>query len=132
MARTDSWENLLIGAFSGYSIGIPWHDQKDVAEKRINFLYGMYNFVDHLPRIYYDGVGVPFVEDVMELPIHGPDEPVYTISVMARLVGVSTQVLRIWERESLVCPARTEKNNRLYSENDFYRLVQIRDLKTPR
>ncbi len=64
----------------------------------------------------------------MELPIHGPDEPVYTISVMARLVGVSTQVLRIWERECLVCPARTETNNRLYSENDFYRLVKIREL----
>ncbi len=64
----------------------------------------------------------------MALPIHGPDEPVYTISVMARLIGVSTQVLRIWERECLVCPARTDTNNRLYSENDFYRLVKIVEL----
>lgn len=62
------------------------------------------------------------------MPIHGPDDPVYTIGVMARLVGVSTQVLRIWERECLVSPARTSTNNRLYSENDFYRLMKIREL----
>lgn len=62
------------------------------------------------------------------MPIHGPDDPVYTISVMARLVGVSTQMLRIWEKEELVCPYRTETNNRLYSEQDFYRLIKIRNL----
>lgn len=62
------------------------------------------------------------------MPIHGPDEPVYTIGVMARLVGVSSQMLRVWERECLLAPARTETNNRLYSENDYYRLVRIREL----
>ncbi len=62
------------------------------------------------------------------MPIHGPDEPVYTIGVMARLVGVSSQMLRVWERECLLAPARTESNNRLYSENDYYRLVRIREL----
>ncbi len=62
------------------------------------------------------------------MPIHGPDEPVYTIGVMARLVGVSPQTLRAWEREGLVCPQRTRSNNRLYSENDFHRLIRIRDL----
>ncbi|MCY0865620.1 MAG: MerR family transcriptional regulator [Sulfobacillus sp.] len=62
------------------------------------------------------------------MPIHGPDEPVYTIGVMARLVGVSAQTLRAWEREGLVCPQRTSTNNRLYSENDFHRLIRIRDL----
>ncbi|CAB1129157.1 protein of unknown function [Candidatus Hydrogenisulfobacillus filiaventi] len=59
------------------------------------------------------------------MPIHGPDEPVYTIGVMARLLGVSPQVLRIWEREALIRPHRTEGNNRLYSENDYYRLERI-------
>lgn len=62
------------------------------------------------------------------MPIHGPDEPVYTIGVMARLVGVSSQMLRVWEKECLLAPARTETNNRLYSENDYYRLVRIREL----
>ena len=62
------------------------------------------------------------------MPIHGPDEPVYTIGVMARLVGVSSQMLRVWEKECLLAPARTETKNRLYSENDYYRLVRIREL----
>jgi DNA-binding transcriptional MerR regulator len=66
------------------------------------------------------------------MPIHGPDDPVYTIGVMARLVGVSSQMLRVWERECLICPARTDTNNRLYSENDFYRLVRIRELTQQR
>jgi len=62
------------------------------------------------------------------MPIHGPDEPVYTIGVMARLVGVSPQTLRTWERETLICPYRTGTNNRLYTENDFHQLIRIRDL----
>lgn len=62
------------------------------------------------------------------VPIHGPEEPVYTIGVMARLLGVAPQTLRAWEREALVNPHRTETNNRLYSENDFHLLTRIRDL----
>jgi DNA-binding transcriptional MerR regulator len=62
------------------------------------------------------------------MPIHGPDEPVYTIGVMARLVGVSPQVLRAWEREELITPHRTDTNNRLYSENDYHQLSRIRAL----
>ncbi len=62
------------------------------------------------------------------MPIHGPDEPVYTIGVMARLVGVTPQTLRTWERELLINPHRTDTNNRLYSENDFHQLIRIRDL----
>ncbi len=62
------------------------------------------------------------------MPIHGPDEPVYTIGVMARLVGVSTQTLRSWEREALIRPHRTDTNNRLYTDNDFQQLNRIREL----
>jgi len=62
------------------------------------------------------------------VPIHSPEEPVYTIGVMARLVGVSPQTLRAWEREDLISPHRTTTNNRLYSENDFHQLTRIRDL----
>jgi MerR family transcriptional regulator/heat shock protein HspR len=60
--------------------------------------------------------------------IHGPEEPVYTIGVMARLLGCSTQVLRTWEREGLITPYRTSTNNRLYSANDYHRLVRILEL----
>jgi len=57
--------------------------------------------------------------------LHGPDEPVYTISVAARLLGVSTQVLRQFDREGLLEVARTVANIRLYSENDLRLLSRI-------
>ena len=60
--------------------------------------------------------------------LHGPDEPVYTISVAARLLGVSPQTLRVIEREGLLDPHRTEANIRLYSENDLLLLQRIRTL----
>ncbi len=60
--------------------------------------------------------------------VPGPDEPVYTIGVVARLLGCSTQTLRMWERESLIRPYRTDTNNRLYSDSDFRRLAEIHQL----
>lgn len=60
-----------------------------------------------------------------EEELHGPDEPVYTIGVAARLLGVTPQLLRALERENLVEPARTEKNIRLYSRNDLKQLQKI-------
>ncbi|MGC8489052.1 MAG: MerR family transcriptional regulator [Clostridia bacterium] len=62
------------------------------------------------------------------MAIHDPSDPVYTISVMARLVGSTPAALRMWEREGLVRPHRTGSNNRLYSDNDYYRLVHIQEL----
>jgi DNA-binding transcriptional MerR regulator len=62
------------------------------------------------------------------LRLHGPDEPVYTIGVAARLLGVSPQTLRVIEREGLLEPYRTEANIRLYSENDLLLLQRIRTL----
>jgi len=59
------------------------------------------------------------------LKLHGPDEPVYTIGVAARLLGVNPQTLRAIEREGLLEPARTEANMRLYSENDLLLLQRI-------
>jgi len=59
------------------------------------------------------------------LRLHGPDEPVYTIGVAARLLDVNPQMLRVLERCGLVCPYRTETNIRLYSENDLLLLRRI-------
>jgi len=61
---------------------------------------------------------------------HG-DEPLYTISIAARLVRpdrpeepIHPQTLRMYEKLGLVTPKRVGKN-RLYSDHDIQRLRQI-------
>ena len=56
------------------------------------------------------------------------DEPVFVISVAARMVGVRTQTLRYYERLGLVSPARTPGNQRVYSRRDVARVQHIRRL----
>lgn len=53
------------------------------------------------------------------------EEPVYVISVAARLADVHPQTLRIYERKGLISPARVH-NRRRYSEADIEqcRLIQ--------
>lgn len=52
-------------------------------------------------------------------------EPLYQISVVAKMLGVHPQTLRLYEREGLVKPTRTEGNVRLYSEEDVEKLRTI-------
>jgi MerR family transcriptional regulator/heat shock protein HspR len=59
---------------------------------------------------------------------HGEDDPVYIISVAARLVDMHPQTLRMYERLGLVQPQRSEHNIRLYSERDIERLRKIKRL----
>lgn len=56
------------------------------------------------------------------------DEPVYFISVAARLVQCHPQTLRTYERLGLLHPQRSGSNVRLYSERDIQRLRQIQRL----
>lgn len=56
------------------------------------------------------------------------NEPVFIISVAARLVEMHPQTLRKYEREGLVAPSRTEGNLRLYSDRDIERLRQVKYL----
>lgn len=56
------------------------------------------------------------------------DEPVYYISVAARLIEAHPQTLRMYERAGLVRPYRTPQGVRLYSERDIERLRQIQRL----
>ena len=56
------------------------------------------------------------------------DDPVYFISVAARLVECHPQTLRTYERLGLVNPKRTGSNVRMYSQRDVDRLRQIQRL----
>lgn len=55
------------------------------------------------------------------------DQPLYTIGVVAELIGVHPETLRVWERNGLLKPARSHKQ-RLYSNNDLKRLRFINSL----
>ena len=57
-----------------------------------------------------------------------PDEPCFTISVVARLVDLHPQTLRNYEQLGLVTPQRSEGNIRLYSEREVDRLRKINRL----
>jgi MerR family transcriptional regulator/heat shock protein HspR len=52
----------------------------------------------------------------------------YMISVVAKSYGVHPQTLRLYEREGLLKPSRTEGNTRLYSEDDLRQLEVILNL----
>ncbi len=58
----------------------------------------------------------------------GRDEPVFIISVAARMLGVQTQTLRHYERMGLIEPARTGGNQRVFSRADIERVRRIRGL----
>ena len=55
-------------------------------------------------------------------------EGAYTISVVANQFGVHPQTLRLYEREGLLKPSRTEGNTRLYTEADMQQLEVILSL----
>ncbi len=55
-------------------------------------------------------------------------EPLFVISVAARLVEMHPQTLRKYEREGLIAPSRTTGNLRLYSDSDIERLRQVKYL----
>jgi MerR family transcriptional regulator/heat shock protein HspR len=52
----------------------------------------------------------------------------YMISAVAEMYGIHPQTLRLYEREGLLKPSRTEGNTRLYTEEDLKRLEFILSL----
>jgi MerR family transcriptional regulator, heat shock protein HspR len=52
----------------------------------------------------------------------------YMISAVAEMYGIHPQTLRLYEREGLLKPSRTEGNTRLYTDDDLGRLEFILSL----
>ncbi|MGH9322033.1 MAG: MerR family transcriptional regulator [Vicinamibacteria bacterium] len=50
------------------------------------------------------------------------------ISAVAESYGIHPQTLRLYEREGLLSPSRTEGNTRLYSDEDLQQLETILNL----
>ncbi|MBI1941882.1 MAG: helix-turn-helix transcriptional regulator [Acidobacteria bacterium] len=49
----------------------------------------------------------------------------YMISAVAEMYSIHPQTLRLYEREGLLAPSRSEGNTRLYTEEDLERLELI-------
>ncbi len=54
---------------------------------------------------------------------------VYMISAVAELYDIHPQTLRLYEREGLLSPSRTEGNTRIYTDADLERLQMILNLR---
>jgi MerR family transcriptional regulator/heat shock protein HspR len=62
---------------------------------------------------------------IQEITGTASDEPMFVISVAARLVEMHPQTLRYYERAGLVKPKRSRGSIRLYSQRDIERLKKI-------
>ena len=49
----------------------------------------------------------------------------FSISAVAEMFSVHQQTIRLYEREGLISPRRSEGNTRLFSEEDIQRLEEI-------
>ncbi len=52
-------------------------------------------------------------------------KPLFMISVVAEMLDIHPQTLRLYEREGLVIPKRTGGNTRLYSQDDIDKLRRV-------
>jgi MerR family transcriptional regulator/heat shock protein HspR len=62
------------------------------------------------------------------MAVKGSGRAYYMISVVAQKYNIHPQTLRLYEREGLLKPSRTEGNTRLYSDEDLERLETILSL----
>lgn len=52
----------------------------------------------------------------------------YSISIVSKMFSVHQQTIRMYEKEGLICPQRTDGNTRLFSEEDVDKLEQVINL----
>jgi len=56
------------------------------------------------------------------------DTPLYMIGIAAQMLSIHPQTLRLYEREGLVAPKRSQGNTRLYSHRDVEKVKLITHL----
>jgi len=63
-----------------------------------------------------------------EATLDDPDEALYTVGVVADLMGVDAQVVRGYDNRGIVQPGRSVSGQRRYSRRDIARLSRAMDL----
>jgi MerR family transcriptional regulator, heat shock protein HspR len=59
------------------------------------------------------------------LPADDPDYPLYSVTQVAEMLGVTPAALRRWEREGLISPRRTDGGQRRYSRREIGQLQRV-------
>jgi len=70
------------------------------------------------------------LKEIVEKEIIEEDKksiPLYTIGIVAELIGITSETLRLYEKHGLIRPAR-KNSKRFYSENDLQWIQCLRDL----
>lgn len=60
--------------------------------------------------------------EAWEESLDDPDEPLYTVGVVAELMDVDAQVVRGYDKRGLIVPERSGAGHRRYSRSDIRRL----------
>lgn len=63
-----------------------------------------------------------------EQTLDDPTEALYTVGVVAELMGVDPQVVRGYDQRGMVVPSRSRSGQRRYSRQDIRRLSRAMDL----
>ncbi len=63
-----------------------------------------------------------------KLPVDDPSYPLYSVTQVADMLGVTPAVLRRWEHEGLIHPHRTEGGQRRYSRREIAQLQRVAQL----
>ena len=76
----------------------------------------------------------PLANGVLEPAISVPEnrtepQPMYRVSDAARALGISPATLRLWERQGLIAPSRTQGRNRRYTHSDLSLLRRIQFMR---
>ncbi len=58
----------------------------------------------------------------------GKNEPIYTIGIAAKRLGISVSTLRMYEREGLLIPYKTDTKRRVYSQQDIEWINKIKKM----
>jgi MerR family transcriptional regulator/heat shock protein HspR len=66
-------------------------------------------------------------KDIMAQINISTNEPIFSISTAAKLLGISVHTLRMYEREGLIIPFKKDSNQRSYSQVDIERINCIRN-----
>ncbi|OKP69293.1 MerR family transcriptional regulator [Paenibacillus sp. P3E] len=87
-------------------------------------------YLSHLEKEYNRALEAIELSEQWICGIKSTPTPTYTRKETARVLDLSTEVIRNWERNGLITVHRLSNGSRAYTENEIKRLKIIRTLRT--